>query len=75
MHGVKGLEFRAVALVGVGKDAVPNRAAVTSQSQDPTQHEQDLQQERNVLFVAATRAREELRVSWTGERSRFLPTS
>ncbi|MCD2186608.1 protein kinase domain-containing protein [Actinomycetospora soli] len=72
MHGVKGLEFRAVVLVGVSQDAVPNRFAVTSESQDPTQHEQDLQQERNVLFVAATRAREELRVTWSGEPSRFL---
>lgn len=73
MHGMKGLEFRAVALVGVGRDTVPNKHAVTSESQDPTQHEQDLQQERNLLFVAATRPREQLRVSWTGEPSRFLP--
>lgn len=75
MHGVKGLEFRAVAMVGLSRDAVPNRFAVTPESQDPTLHEQDLQQERNVVFVAATRAREHLHVSWAGEPSRFLPPS
>lgn len=75
MHGMKGLEFRAVALVGVDAESVPNKQAITSESQDPTLHEQDLQQERNLVFVAATRAREELRVSWVGQPSRFLPSS
>ena len=35
MHGMKGLEFQAVAVIGVGQDQVPASAAVTPESEDP----------------------------------------
>jgi hypothetical protein len=73
MHGMKGLEFRCVAIVGVGKDALPLPQAVTPPSEDPVRHALDVQQERCLLFVACTRARERLRVSWSGARSELLP--
>ena len=73
MHGMKGLEFQAVAVIGVGQDQVPASAAVTPESEDPTAHFQDLQRERCVLFVACTRARDHLYVSHAGEPSPFLP--
>lgn len=72
MHGMKGLEFRCVALVGVDHDAVPLRAAVTPAEEDPVAHEHDLVRERCLLFVAATRARDVLRVSHVGQASPFL---
>jgi len=72
MHSFKGLEFRCVAVTGVNADALPAPKAVTPVEVDRLQHEADLLSERCLLFVACTRARDGLYVSWTGEPSRFL---
>ena len=72
MHAMKGLEFQAVAVIGVERGLVPEPAAVTPASEDAVSHAQDLQRERCVLFVACTRARDHLYVSGTGEPSMFL---
>ena len=72
MHGMKGLEFQAVAVIGVAQGKVPAPSAVTPASEDALTHTQDLQQERCVLFVACTRARDHLYVSYSGEPSEFL---
>ena len=73
MHAMKGLEFQAVAVIGVEPGLVPDPAAVTPEGEDAAAHAQDLQRERCVLFVACTRARDHLYVSGTGEPSTFLP--
>ena len=75
MHAMKGLEFQAVAALGVEQGLVPAAAAVTPETEDAAAHAQDLQRERCVLFVACTRARDHLYVSGTGEPSPFLPSS
>ncbi len=75
MHAMKGLEFQAVAAIGVEQGLVPASAAVTPATEDAAAHAQDLQRERCVLFVACTRARDHLYVSGTGEPSPFLPPS
>jgi hypothetical protein len=72
MHVMKGLEFQAVAVIGVEQGLVPEPAAVTPEGEDPVAHAQDLQRERCVLFVACTRARDHLYVSGTGGPSPFL---
>jgi AAA domain/UvrD-like helicase C-terminal domain len=72
MHTMKGLEFQAVAVIGVDERSVPAAAAVTPEHEDPLAHAQDLQRERCVLFVACTRARDHLFVSYTGVASPFL---
>ncbi|MCP9491612.1 MAG: UvrD-helicase domain-containing protein [Solirubrobacteraceae bacterium MAG38_C4-C5] len=72
MHAMKGLEFRAVAMVDVGASVVPPSVAVTPREEDPIRHAHDLQRERCLLYVAATRAREALAVSWTSEPSSLL---
>jgi superfamily I DNA/RNA helicase len=72
MHRMKGLEFQAVAVIGVEDSAVPADSALTPAAEDSVAREQDLQRERCVLFVACTRARDHLYVSWTGQPSRFL---
>ena len=72
MHAMKGLEFQAVAVVGVEQELVPLTAAVTPESEDFVAHAQDLQRERCLLFVACTRARDHLYVSGTGKPSPFL---
>lgn len=74
MHRMKGLEFRCVAVVGVNDGIVPMRSAVTAEDTDPQQHREDMLGELSLLFVACTRAREALRVSWHGQQSPFLGT-
>lgn len=73
MHRMKGLEFRCLAVAGVDADQVPAAAAVTPEDEDPGAHAADLLRERCLLFVACTRARELLSVSWQGAPSPFLP--
>lgn len=72
MHRMKGLEFRCVAVAGVNDGTVPMKSAVTAVDVDAQQHQEDLNGELNLLFVACTRAREALRVSWHGAPSPFL---
>ncbi|HEY8533602.1 MAG TPA: UvrD-helicase domain-containing protein [Micromonospora sp.] len=72
MHAMKGLEFRCLAVVGVDADTVPARGAVTAERDDPIAHQHDLLRERCLLFVACTRARDSLYVSYVGEPSPFL---
>ncbi|HEY3894262.1 MAG TPA: UvrD-helicase domain-containing protein [Pseudonocardiaceae bacterium] len=74
MHRMKGLEFRCVAVVGVNSHHVPAPAAITSAADDQRSHDLDIQRERCLLFVACTRARENLLVSWHGTPSPLLPT-
>jgi superfamily I DNA/RNA helicase len=73
MHAMKGLEFQAVAVIGVEQGLVPEPAAITPESEDAITHAQDLQRERCVLFAACTRARDHLFVSGTGALSTLLP--
>ncbi|MGQ5574279.1 UvrD-helicase domain-containing protein [Streptomyces sp. ECR3.8] len=72
MHAMKGLEFRAVSVLGVGEGAVPFAREITPREADAPQHEADLLRERCLLFVACTRAREALNVTWSGAASPFL---
>jgi superfamily I DNA/RNA helicase len=72
MHSFKGLEFRCVAVIGVNEDALPYPKAVTPPELDAKQHETDMLSERCLLFVACTRARDSLYVSWSGKPSLFL---
>lgn len=70
MHRMKGLEFRCMAVACLNDHVMP--VAVTPFEDDPLTHAQDLLRERCLLFVACTRAREDLRVSWYGAPSRFI---
>ena len=72
MHGMKGLEFQAVAVIGVADGIVPAPSALTDAAEDPVAHAQDLQRERCLLFVALTRARDHLYISYSGSPSTFL---
>jgi hypothetical protein len=74
-HRLKGLEYRHVILLDVSEGVVPRSAGLTSKEDDPQQHNEDLARERSVLFVAATRARDSLHVSYHGRPSPFLPLS
>lgn len=66
MHASKGLEWDAVAVIGAREGLVPFSLA---------QEEPALSEERRLLHVAVTRARDALRVSWpVGENSRGKPS-
>ncbi|MFE1854701.1 UvrD-helicase domain-containing protein [Streptomyces sp. NPDC059489] len=75
MHRMKGLEFRCVAVLGVSEGIVPMRAAITPADVDPQQHQEDIATELSLLFVACTRAREDLLVSCHGTPSPFLASA
>ncbi|WP_306356170.1 MULTISPECIES: UvrD-helicase domain-containing protein [unclassified Nocardia] len=72
MHRMKGLEFRCLITGGIGAKQVPEAAAVTPAVEDEHKHRLDIQRERCLLFVACTRAREQLVVTWHGQPSEFL---
>lgn len=72
MHRLKGLEFRCVALIDLDDDSLPLRWALTDRRGDEVQHGADLRRERCTAYVAATRARDDLWVGWSGRPSRFL---
>jgi len=73
MHSCKGMEFARLVVTGVNSDSVPLPFAVTPADMDPHQHELDLLRERCLLYVACTRARDELVVTSSGRPSDLLP--
>ncbi|MER5687667.1 UvrD-helicase domain-containing protein [Streptomyces sp. NPDC002205] len=73
MHGFKGLEFQRVFLAGISDGQVPHQRIDLYRRTQPERHRQEQQRARSLLFVAATRARDELIVTWNGKASRFLP--
>lgn len=71
MHGAKGMEFTHAILMGVGKNLMPQRFRFKDLSDEDVR--QALQRERSLLYVAASRARDELVITSTGEHSELLP--
>lgn len=71
MHRAKGLEFKAVLVLDCAEGVVPSPAATRS-ADDPHDREAAEARERRLLYVAMTRARDELVVSWSGRPSRFI---
>lgn len=72
MYRFKGLEYRCMIIAGVSEGLVPRSAVDTWERTDRLRHRRELQRARSLLFVAATRARDALTISWNGEPSRFL---
>jgi superfamily I DNA/RNA helicase len=71
MHRVKGLEFPVMILAGLNSHVVPLRLA--AMESDPTALSEHEERERSLLFVAATRARDRLILTYYGTPSSFLP--
>jgi UvrD-like helicase family protein len=74
MHRFKGLEFQRVFLTSVCEGQMPHQRIEGFRHTDPRRYERELQRFRSLIFVAATRARDELVVSWHGRPGRFLST-
>ncbi|MET7684125.1 ATP-dependent DNA helicase UvrD2 [Streptomyces sp. NPDC005423] len=60
LHSAKGLEWDVVFLVGVAEGMMPITYAKT---------DEQIEEERRLLYVGVTRAREQLQVSWSLSRS------
>lgn len=69
MHRAKGLEYRAVALSGAGRNELPPRGIRQLQGDES---DAAWARERSLLYVSGSRARERLYVSWVGEPSELL---
>ncbi len=71
MHLAKGLEFRAVAVMACDDEVIPLQERIETVGEDG-----DLQEvydtERQLLYVACTRARDRLLVTGTAPSSEFL---
>ena len=74
IHGAKGLEFDTVYLIGLAEEILPSWHSVRKD-----RHSAAVEEERRSCFVAITRARERLILSWaqqyrgrTKQPSRFL---
>ncbi len=63
VHGTKGLEWSEVYLVGANRGVFPISYAVS---------DKDIAEERRLFYVALTRAKDSLQVSYFSEPSEFL---
>jgi len=71
MHLAKGLEFRAVAVLACDDDVIPLKERIEAIG-DESDLEEVYSSERNLLYVACTRARDHLLVSGLKPASEFL---
>jgi DNA helicase-2/ATP-dependent DNA helicase PcrA len=60
LHSAKGLEWESVYLIGLSEGLVPVSYAKTAET---------IEEERRLLYVGVTRARQRLQLSWAGDRS------
>ncbi len=71
MHLAKGLEFRAVAVMGCDDEVIPLQERIEAVT-DEGDLEDVYNTERHLLYVACTRARDNLLVTSTAPKSEFL---
>ncbi|MDR0331233.1 MAG: UvrD-helicase domain-containing protein, partial [Chitinispirillales bacterium] len=63
LHSAKGLEFRAVFLVGVEDGIIPSRQNIGDENK--------IEEERRLFYVGSTRAMDALECSYADQRFRF----
>ncbi|MGH7493672.1 MAG: 3'-5' exonuclease [bacterium] len=71
MHLAKGLEFRAVVVMACDDEVIPLQARIETVSDD-TDLEEVYNTERHLLYVACTRARDQLLVTGVIPASEFI---
>lgn len=73
MHRAKGMEFSRVILAGADEKHVPSPATLRNVPEE--ERAEALLRERSLLYVASSRARDALVVTWSGKRSELLGQS
>ena len=73
LHRFKGLEYQRMIVADVGDGVLPATRVAALKDSDPLRYQREVKQARSLLFVAATRARDSLVISWHGSPSPFLP--
>ncbi|MBV9025406.1 MAG: UvrD-helicase domain-containing protein [Streptomycetaceae bacterium] len=74
MHRFKGLEYQRLAIVGASDGIIPRTSVIERyRTEDPPRYEREQRKARSLLFVATTRARDALTISWHGKPSPYLP--
>jgi superfamily I DNA/RNA helicase len=71
MHLAKGLEFRAVGVMACDDEIIPLQERIETVA-DESDLEDVYNTERQLLYVACTRARDHLLVTSTAPKSEFL---
>ena len=71
MHRAKGLEFKIVFVINCGQGIVPHSFTL-GKYRDQGDYDMAYERERQLLYVAITRARDEVFVTWHGKPSEFL---
>lgn len=71
MHRAKGLEFKVVFVIDCNQGVVPH-AFTLSKMRDQGDYDAAYERERQLLYVAITRARDEVFVTSVGKPSEFL---
>lgn len=71
MHLAKGLEFRVVVVMGCDDEVIPSQARIETVA-DEADLEEVYSTERHLLYVACTRARDQLLVTGVEPASEFL---
>ncbi|MFF3919513.1 UvrD-helicase domain-containing protein [Streptomyces sp. NPDC001852] len=75
MHRFKGLEYQRLAIIGASDGIIPRTSVIERyRTEDPARYEREQRKARSLLFVATTRARDALLISWHGTPSPYLPT-
>jgi superfamily I DNA/RNA helicase/mRNA-degrading endonuclease RelE of RelBE toxin-antitoxin system len=75
LHRFKGLEYQRMIVAGVSAGLIPDARVAEYRETDPVRYDREFKQARSLLFVAATRARDALTITWHGVPSPFLSAS
>ena len=73
LHRFKGLEYQRMIVADVSNGVIPAARVEGLRDGDPQRYPREIKQAHSLLFVAATRARDSLVISWHGQPSPFLP--
>ncbi|HUC56085.1 MAG TPA: 3'-5' exonuclease [Streptosporangiaceae bacterium] len=72
LHRFKGLEYQRMILAGICDGVIPGAHAEEFRVSDPLRYQREVKRAWSLLFVAATRARDSLVISWHGKPSVFV---